>query len=155
MRYDLAPIQNLIGDMSGVIGNFCDEFIGAFYSKNVSRKANIVITELFDNAVSNNIDGNSKIILELKINQDRLHIRVKNAAKKEQYRKVKKHVKKINSYSDPKILLADTIRERRKERLKGGLGLIRLTAENKFKLSVKFRSPFLIMDSEIALGGLV
>ena len=51
MRYDLSPVKNIIGDLSGLLGNFSDELIGAFYPKNVSKKANIVITELVNNAV--------------------------------------------------------------------------------------------------------
>ena len=46
MRYDLSPIRNIIGDLSGLLGNFSDELIGAFYPKTVSKKANIVISEL-------------------------------------------------------------------------------------------------------------
>jgi hypothetical protein len=154
MRYDLSPCKNVIGELSGLLGNFCDEFIGAFYPKNISKKANIVITELFNNAVTNNIDGDSKIVLELKINKHRLWIKVMNVVNRSQYRKVKAHVKRINSAENLRTLLAETIRERRKDRHKGGLGLIRLAAENKFKLSVRYRAPFLIMESQFSLGGL-
>ena len=127
---------------------------GGIYLSAKGKKANIVITELFNNAVENNIDGNSKIVLELKIDKDYLWIRVKNNARRLQYKKVKAHVKKINTTKNLKKLMTDTIRERRKDRLKGGLGLIRLVAENKFDLSVHYRVHFLIVESRIALGGL-
>ena len=77
-----------------------------------------------------------------------------NAAKREQYKKVKARVNRINSTDNLRKLLADTIHARRKDRLKGGLGLIRLAAENKFELSVRYRTPFLIVESHISLGGL-
>ncbi len=154
MRYDLSPMKNIIGDLSGLLGNFSDELIGAFYPKNVSKKANIVITELVNNAVANSADGDSKIILEIMINKDLLRIRVTNVAKRSQYRKVKDHINKINSTGDLIKLLAETIRERRKDRLRGGLGLIRLAAENKFTLSARYRAPYLVIDSHIGLGGL-
>jgi hypothetical protein len=154
VRYDLSPMRNIIGDLSGLLGNFSDELIGAFYPKNVSKKANIVITELVNNAVVNSTDGDSKVTLEIIINHDRLRIRVTNAAKRSQYRKVKDHIKMINSTGDLRKLLADTIRERRKDRLRGGLGLIRLAAENKFRLSAGYRAPYLTVDSQIGLGGL-
>lgn len=153
MKYALSPSRNIIGDISGLLGNFCDEFIGAFYPRNISKKANIVITELFNNAVTNNNDGNSKIVVELKINRDLLSIRMMNAVERLQYKKVKALVKRINSTDDLRELLADTIRERRKNRLKGGLGLIRLAAENKFALSVRYRAPFLIVKSQFPIGG--
>jgi hypothetical protein len=154
MRYDLSPIKNIIGDLSGLLGNFSDELIGAFYPKTVSKKANIVITELVNNAVDNSADGNSKVILEIMIDKDLLHIRVSNAAKRSQYKKVRDHIEMINSAEDLRKLLAETIRERRKDRLKGGLGLIRLAAENKFTLSAHYRAPYLVIDSQIGLGGL-
>jgi hypothetical protein len=147
-------MRNIIGDLSGLLGNFSDELIGAFYPKNVSKKANIVITELVNNAVVNSTDGDSTVTLEIIINHDRLRIRVTNAAKRSQYRRVRDHIKMINSTGDLRKLLADTIRERRKDRLRGGLGLIRLAAENKFRLSAGYRAPYLTVDSQIGLGGL-
>jgi len=154
MRYDLSPKRNIIGDLSGLLGNFSDELIGAFYPKNVSKKANIVITELVNNAVVNSTDGDSKVTLEILIKKDLLRIKVTNAAKRSQYRKVRDHIKMINSTGDLRTLLAETIRERRKDRLRGGLGLIRLAAENKFTLSAGYRAPYLTIDSQIGLGGL-
>jgi len=154
LRYDLSPVKNIIGDLSGLLGNFSDELIGAFYPKNVSKKANIVITELVNNAVVNSLEGDSKISLEIMINKDLLRIRVTSAAKRSQYRKVRDHINMINSTGDLRKLLAETIRERRKDRLRGGLGLIRLAAENKFTLSARYRAPYLVIDSQIGLGGL-
>lgn len=154
LRYDLSPVKNIIGDLSGLLGNFSDELIGAFYPKNVSKKANIVITELVNNAVVNSLEGDSKISLEIMINKDLLRIRVMSAAKRSQYRKVRDHINMINSTGDLRKLLAETIRERRKDRLRGGLGLIRLAAENKFTLSARYRAPYLVIDSQIGLGGL-
>ena len=154
MRYDLSPIRNIIGDLSGLLGNFSDELIGAFYPKTVSKKANIVITELVNNAVVNSPDSDGRIRLEITINRDVLRIRVANAAKRSQYKKVRDHIRMINSAGDLRKLLAETIRERRKDRLRGGLGLIRLAAENKFTLSTCYRAPYLIVDSQIGLGGL-
>ena len=70
MRYDLSPVKNIIGDVSGLLGTFSDELIGAFYSKTISKKANIVITELVNNAVENSVGGNGKMVLEISINRD-------------------------------------------------------------------------------------
>jgi hypothetical protein len=154
MRYDLSPIRNIIGDLSGLLGNFSDELIGAFYSKTVSKKANIVITELVNNAVVNSPNSDGKITLEIMINKNLLRIRVTNVANRSQYRTVRDHIKMIHSTGDLRKLLADTIRERRKDRMRGGLGLIRLAAENKFSLSTRYRAPYLIVDSQIGLGGL-
>ena len=154
MSYTLSPVKNLIGDMSGMLGNFCDEFLGAFYPRIVCQRANIVVTELVNNAIANKMDQDSKIILELSIDGSALCIKVTNVADQEQYDKVKAHIERINTTDNKIKLLAETIRQRRKERLGGGLGLIRLAAENKFNLSVDYDAPFLIVESKIALGGL-
>jgi hypothetical protein len=154
LRYDISPVKNIIADLSGLIGNFCDELIGSFYPKIISKKANIVITELLDNAVENVRDAESNITLEIKINKDELCIKVINVADREQYENVRAHLSLINSSKDPRQLLADTIRQRRKDRKKGGLGLIRLVVENKFSIDVDYDNSFLIVESQIPLGGL-
>jgi hypothetical protein len=154
LRYDFSPTKNIIDDLSGLIGRFCEELIGSFYARNISRKANIVITELLNNAVENSSDENGNIAIELEIDETALAIRVKNMAKPEQYEKVKSHVDKINSATDTRKLLADTIRARRNNHLKGGLGLIRLVAENKFRVSVVYERPFITIESLFPLGGL-
>jgi hypothetical protein len=153
MRYDLSPVGNIVADLSGLLGMFSDELIGAFYPKTVSKKANIVITELVNNAIVNSTDRDGKVTLEIEINKDILRIQVTNAADSAQYQKVKRHIDTINSAGDLRELLAHTIRERRKDRLRGGLGLIRLAAENKFQLSVRYSAPYLVIDTKIGLGG--
>ncbi len=154
LRYDFSPTKNIIGDLSGLIGRFCEELIGSFYARNISRKANVVMTELLNNAVENSADENGKIIIELEIDESALVIRVKNMGEPEQYEKVKSHVDKINSSTDKRKLLAETIRARRNNHLEGGLGLIRLVAENKFRVSVEYNRPFITIESLFPLGGL-
>ncbi len=154
MSFNISPVKNVICDLSAIIGNNCQELIGSFYPKIVSKKANIVVTELLNNAIENIIDKNSNVAVDLNINKDHLFITVKNVVNREQYEKVSEFINKINSTPDVKKLMAHTIRERRKGRLKGGLGLIRLVAENKFSLSLDYKKPFLILESQISLGGL-
>ena len=154
LSYSISPVQNIICDLSALIGDFCEELIGSFYTRVVSKKANVVITELLNNAIENILDKDSGIILNVKINEDRLLIEVMNVVNRKQYEKVKAQVKKINSANNIRELLRETIQQRRGKRLKGGLGLIRLVAENKFDISVDYKEPFLIVESHISLGGL-
>lgn len=151
--YEIYPVKNVVGDISGLLGDSCGELIGSFYPKNISKKSNIVITELVNNAVLNNTDDTSKIVLEIRVSKDFLRIRVKNAVDYQQFEKVRAHIHMINSAGDLKELLARTIRKKRKERQKGGLGLIRLAAENKFSLSVDYDNTYLTVGSEFAIGG--
>lgn len=154
LSYSISPVQNIICDLSALIGDFCEELIGSFYTRVVSKKANVVITELLNNAIENILDKDSGIILNVKINEKRLLIEVMNVVNRKQYEKVKAQVKKINSANNIRELLRETIQQRRGKRLKGGLGLIRLVAENKFDISVDYKEPFLIVESHISLGGL-
>jgi hypothetical protein len=151
--YSISPKKNIICDLSAIIGNFCEETIGSFYPRKVSKKANIVITELLNNALENSNDGKSKIVIKLNLDEDHLIVKVINIVDQVQFEKVKAHVEKINSVENIRNLLRETILERRKDRLKGGLGLIRLVAENKFKLSVDYQKPYLIVESQYDLGG--
>jgi hypothetical protein len=151
--YTISPVKNIICDLSAIVGDFCEEAIGSFYPRNVSKKANIVITELLNNALENCNDSDSKIGLKLHVDEGNLIVRVVNPVDKEQYESVRAHIDRINSVDNIRTLLRETILERRKDRLKGGLGLIRLVAENKFKLSVDYKKPFLIVESQYVLGG--
>lgn len=154
VSYTISPFKNVICDLSGIIGNFIQELLGAFYPRQISKKANTVLTELINNVLENVTVGKSEIGVDLKINQENLTIRVRNYATKAQFQKVKEHIDKINSTANIKDLLKETIHSRKSEHLKGGLGLIRLVAENKFSISVDYNEKYLTIESQIALGGL-
>jgi len=154
VRYSISPQKNIIGDIGGLIARFCEELVGSFYPRVVSKRANTVITELFNNAVENSADPAGAITLEVQIDGAMLRIRMTNVAPWEQFQRVKKHIDQINS-ADIRRLMAETIRERRKLQLKGGLGLIRLALENKSRISADYQEPFLVVESEISLGGLL
>jgi hypothetical protein len=151
--YTISPAKNVICDLSAMIGNFCEETIESFYPRTVSKKANIVITELLNNALENSNDSDSKIGIKLQLDEEHLVVKVINIVDQIQFEKVKAHIEKINTTENIRNLLRETILARRKDRLKGGLGLIRLVAENKFKLSVDYRKPYLIVESQYELGG--
>ena len=154
MRYSISPQRNIIGDIGGLIARFCEDLVGSFYPRVVSKRANTVISELFNNAVENNADPAGAITLEVQIDGAILRIRMTNVAPQEQFEKVKKHIDQINT-ADIRRLMAETIHERRRLQLKGGLGLMRLALENKSRISADYHDPFLIVESEISLGGLL
>ena len=154
MRCSISPQRNIIGDIGGLIASFCEQLVAAFYPRLVSKRANTVITELFNNAIENTADPGEAITLEVEINRSVLQIRMTNAARPEQFEKVRKHVELINS-TDIRQLMAETLRERRRRQLKGGIGLMRLALENKSRISVDYKDPLLLVESEISLGGLL
>ncbi|MCK6514505.1 DUF6272 family protein [Myxococcota bacterium] len=153
ISYAFSPIQFILCDLSGLIGNFCQELLGAFYPRIVSKRANILISELVTNVLQNTVEPTSQMMLDLDVNQDRLIIRVKNAVTPDQFDKVRVQVDRINQAEDLKRLMRDTIRERRRLKEKGGLGLIRLVAENKSQLSVSYEGGYLVVTSQLDVGG--
>lgn len=138
LNYSFSPLEYILCDLSGIIGNFCQELIGAFYPRIISKRANILVSELVNNVLQNTTDPRSRMDLGLRVDGQALHIRVRNAATPEQYARVRAHVDMIHSAEDLRKLMRDTIRERRRLKEKGGLGLIRLVAENKSALTVDY-----------------
>ena len=55
----------------------------------------------------------------------------------------------------PVDLLAETLRARRADRLKGGLGLLRLVSENRFRLSARYEHEHLTVFAAFPLRGSV
>ncbi|MCB9761465.1 MAG: ATP-binding protein [Alphaproteobacteria bacterium] len=155
MSYSFSPIEYILCDLSAIMGNFCEELLGAFYPRIISKRANVLITELVSNVLQNTTDPSSRMDLHIDINPERLLIRIKNVATPEQYEVVKSHVDLINQTEDLRELMRKTIRERRERRAKGGLGLIRVAAENKFNISVDYREGYLVVDSVLNVGGLL
>jgi hypothetical protein len=154
VTYELEPTENIVGDLSGLIGQFCDSFVGAFYPRVVSRKANVVVTELFNNAVAHNTDGNSRIRVSLGLVDGSMKVRVMSAATPDQADELKYRLAEMRDAADQRAMLAHTIRDRHARKLAGGLGLMRLVVENKFSLSSKYRDGELTMEAQLDLGGL-
>lgn len=150
----LEPIGNIVGDVAGVLGEALLELLGMFYPSNVAKKANIVITELVTNVVENVSHPDSEMQFALSIDGDTLIIEVTNKVTDEQYSNVSKRIDGINNSPDVRKMLAETIRARRVNRLKGGLGFMRLVTENKFKLSHARRDGLLTVRAEFSMKGL-
>lgn len=156
LSYTISPVKNIICDLSGILGNFNAELIGAFYPRLVSKRANIVITELVNNVLENIALSESPITLEVSLDGAWMDIRVRNVATPEQYAHVKQRVDLINNTEDLRQVLKETIRQRRQDRLKGGIGLMRLVVENKFRLATDYNEAesILTVHSQLDLGGL-
>lgn len=153
MNYSFAPLEFILCDLSGIIGNFCQELLGAFYPRVISKRANILVSELVNNVLQNTTDPRSRMDLGVWIDGQILKIRVRNAASPDQFAKVRAHVDMINSAEDLKKLMRETIRERRRLKEKGGLGLIRLVAENKSALRVDYEDGYLVVLCTLDVGG--
>lgn len=155
MHYAFSPVQYILCDLGGIMGNFCEELLGAFYPRVVSKRANVLVTELVTNVLQNTSDPTSPLEMTLEVNTEHLFIRIRNAVTREQYDVVRGHVELIHAADDLRALMKKTIRERRDKRETGGIGLIRIVAENKFKIAVDYQDGFLIMDSILDVGGLL
>ncbi|HQY60861.1 MAG: ATP-binding protein [Myxococcales bacterium] len=139
LRLTVGPLDHVTGDLAGLVGEHALQLLGMFYPRNVARKANVVVTELVTNVFENIYDPKSSFDLELDAGPTGLVIGVRNQVTPEQYAKVKARVDLIRDTPDLRAMVANTIRERRKERLKGGLGLMRLAQENKFDIGIAYQ----------------
>ena len=154
VSFVVRPIENVVCDLSGILANYTEGLLRAFYPKIVAKRANILITELVNNVLENIMDPESEFAVDVSIDGAALVIKVNNRVAPERYEKVKNHVDKINDSGGPKRLLKQVVRERRRNRTVGGLGLIRVAAENKFRLSTSYREGTLCVESVLDLGGL-
>lgn len=155
MHYVFAPLEYILCDLSAIIGNFVEELLGAFYPRLVSKRANVLLTELVSNALEHISDPHEEMDLSIHIDEHQLHICIQNATTPEQYRMVKAHVDMIRNTDDLRALMKKTIRERREKRAKGGLGLIRVAAESKFELKTDYVDGKLVIDAKMDVGGLL
>jgi hypothetical protein len=139
----LAPVGNVLGDVAGVLGEHVLTLMGMFYPRPLCKRANVVVTELVTNVLENIVDPESEMRFLIEVDAEKLVIEVQNRVSDEQFENVRARIDRINSSSDVRALLKQTIRERRPQRLKGGLGFMRLATENKFELSAERQDGYM------------
>jgi hypothetical protein len=136
--FEISPVGHVMGDVAGLLGEHVLSLMSMFYPRNLCRKGNVVVTELVQNVVENVSDPTSAIRCEVEVDAEVLTIRVENRVTGDQWARVEKRVKEIHDAPDLRALVAKTIRERRANSQKGGLGLMRLAHENKFRIDAAF-----------------
>lgn len=157
ISYTFAPLRNIICDLSGLIGRSVRELIDAFYPPVAGQRVEVLIAELVDNIVQNIVDPESEMSLDLSVEDGTLHVRTRNVARRESFEKVRDHVAAIRAARDAgtlQDLMRQTIRERRKARLTGGLGFIRLVHESRFDLAVEHDDGELVIDAWLDMNAL-
>jgi hypothetical protein len=155
VSFDIEPLHDVGDSLPRMLGDSLHELLGMFYSQTVGKKANVVVTELVQNVLENVIDPRSALHLELRVDGDALVVRVSNKATPEQYASVRERVAALSDAEDVRKLFTSTLRARRADRLKGGLGLMRLVSENRFRLSVSYDRDVLTMQAAFPLRGSV
>jgi hypothetical protein len=125
--------------------------MGMFYDRVVCRRANVAVTEFVTNALSNAVDPEGELRVDVTVDADALVVEVSNKVDDPGYAAVEARVQRINESPDIKALLRETIKHRRARRLKGGLGLLRLSSENRFALSVRREGEYMIVRAVHAL----
>jgi len=153
-RLSIAPAGNVVDDVAGLLGESLLELLSMFYPMRVCKKANVVVTELVTNALEDVSDHESGFVLGLRIDEERLVVDVTNRATAAQFEVVRARLQAIADAPNPKDLLRDTIRRRRADRLKGGLGLMRLAVENRFCLEATYDQGNLMVRAVLTLKGL-
>lgn len=154
LQWRITHLGNVMGDLSSLVAKPAAELVGAFYPPRLAKRVNSVITELVNNAVENAPHAEASVAVELHLDAQRLQVTVSNDCTPEQFRVVKAHLERIHSASSALDLLRQTLAERRRTKLSGGIGLIRLVAENKFHLDISYDSTVLTVHCWLELGGL-
>lgn len=134
----ISPVGNILGDLPGLVADGTMAMLGMFYPVTIGKKANIALSELLTNVMENIFDPGGGVGVRIGANAERLHISVSNTASLNAYESVSARIAELQNSQNPKKLFADTIRARRSQQLKGGIGLMRLVAENKFSLSADY-----------------
>jgi hypothetical protein len=155
MSFDIEPLHDISTNLPRMLGESALELLGVFFPHTVGKKANVVVTELVQNVLENVLDPASALHLELRVDADALVVRVSNKATLEQYEGVRARVDALTSSDDVRKLFTTTLRSRRADRLKGGLGLMRLVSENRFRLAVSYDRELLTMQAAFPLRGSV
>jgi hypothetical protein len=150
---EFSPLENIKHNLSEKLGDFNAELLNFFYSRSISKKVNIIISELFNNIIENTADKSSKAVLDINVKEQNIQIKVKNKVTQDQYKKVKEHIDLINSNSNPSKFLYETIKLRRQHNLKGGLGLIRLVSEEKANLDTQYNNSYLTIIANLSIKG--
>jgi hypothetical protein len=153
LSLSLAPLGDVRGNLAATLGESLGGVLAMFYPSTLCKKANIVVTELVQNVIENVQDPASEMRLDVQIDSDTLQVEVTNKATAEQFAAVKDRVEKLSAADDPKRLFAETLRARRMQRLRGGLGLLRLVSENRFRLSARYAGERLTMQAIFSLRG--
>jgi len=149
----VAPLGDVRGNIATLLGQSLHELLTMFYPPAVGKKANVAVTELIQNVIQNVLDVDSELGLDLRVDQDALIVRVRNKATPAQYEAVHARVDALAASVAPKDLFTATLRRRRADRLKGGLGLMRLVAENRFRLAVSYEQEHMTMQATFPLRG--
>lgn len=149
----VSPLSDIRGNLAATVGESLLAMLGMFYSPSLCKKANVVITELVQNVIDNVSDPGSEMKIEFRLDPEALQVEVTNKVTPEQFQVVKDRVEQLGVTEDAKRLFADTLRARRMQRLRGGLGLIRLVSENRFRLSATYAGEHLTMQAVYPLRG--
>lgn len=155
MSFDIEPLHDMSNNLPRMLGESTLELLGMFFPHAVGKKANVVVTELVQNVLEHVVDPRSALHLELRVDEDALVVIVSNKATPEQYEGVRARVAALSGSEDVRKLFTTTLRTRRADRLKGGLGLMRLVSENRFRLAVSYDRELLTMQAAFPLRGSV
>lgn len=155
VSYSFAPLRNIVCDLSGLVANAVRELIEAFYPRLAGRRVDVLLTELIDNIIQNVVDGDSRMFVDITVNEGELRVQTRNIVDAEHYEAVRRHVELINNAEDLRGLMRRTIKERRQQRLAGGLGFMRLVHENKFAITVDYRERYLVIDARLDMADII
>lgn len=151
----ISPIHHISGDAGGLLGEFFLKFLGMFYPTRSCARANVAVTELITNVMEHAAARDGELRLVLTANPQELVIDVSSNATVAEFEVVQRRLEELAAAKDPMQQFAATVHARHRERQEGGLGLMRLVAESKFRLTAQYAHGLLSIRAHLNHGDLV
>lgn len=132
----ITPLRGTDEDLAGLLGNLFFDFLQLMgVSRQISSKVNVQIIELTTHLLEHSVLFPGALKLDFAMTGDEVTVDVSDPMASDGDDVATRQFHLVSSAEDPKRLLADMVLERRIDRAKGGLGLMRLTEESKMRLS--------------------
>jgi hypothetical protein len=151
LSINFHPLSRLSYGVSNLLGDINAFLVRYFYSRQIAKKVYVTLCELIFNVVDNIQFPGSRLKVELRLSTEKTTIKVMNKVNQHQYDSVKAHIDKIKAAGDPIQLFSETISEKRKQGLTGGLGLMRLFIESSPNITTTYNNKTSYMTVETNL----
>jgi hypothetical protein len=115
----------------------------------LAKRVRVISTELLQNAIQHAEQADSDVHINLMVVNNQVKISVSNTIGKETAEKVNSKIQEIMNSEDIKQFLRKTMDERKKQELRGGIGLIRMRSENNAVLESSWKKDILTVTATI------
>jgi hypothetical protein len=125
--------------------NYWEEILKIRYSISLSKKVNVILNELLNNAIKYTDNKENDIEIYLDADEQKVEISVANSAELEKIKKFKELVSKLKNKEELKFLL----KEKTENKDIDGFGLIKLIMQNFCNLDLEINENYVVVKATI------